>query len=194
MKQLFDHAKAFQDLGIKDLSELLHEVLYELRMAAICVMDFQSRSAKTSSERLKELYDLYLSRHDRIDTWDMVDRAAPHVVGKHLFDKSREPLYELARSGTDFEKRTSIVSTWYFIKNGQTEDTFAIADILVQDQSDVVALAVGSWVREAGKRDSDRLLAFLDKHATVMHRGSLRAAIEKLPNPMRQHYLSLKST
>ncbi len=193
MKQLFDHAKAFQDLGIDDLSELLQEEFYELRMAAVCVMDFQSRSAKTSIQHSQELYDLYLSRHDRIDTWDMVDRAAPHVVGKFLFDKSREPLYELARSGSDFEKRTAIVSTWYFIKNGQTDDTFAIAEILVRDQSDVVALAVGSWVREAGKRDSDRLLAFLDQHAHVMHRGALRAAIEKLPNPMRQHYLSLKS-
>lgn len=191
MKKLFDLAKQHQNIDERDLELLLAMEPYEYRMAAICVMDFQARSAKTTEDRLQRLYDLYLERHNRIDTWDMVDRAAPHVIGKYLFDKPRERLYQLATSGTQIEKRTAIVSTWYFLKNGQTADTFDIARILVHEHSDLVALAVGSWIREAGKRDGESLLSFLDEFAPMMHRGALRAAIEKLPNPMRQHYLGL---
>ncbi len=191
MKRLFDIAKQHQQLDSAEIVNLLGLPEYEFRMAAVCVMDFQARNAKIPPAHLKELCDIYLSHHAQIDTWDMVDRAAPHVVGKYLFDKPREPLYQLARHGSEIEKRSAIVSTWYFIKHGQVEDTFALGKLLVNEKSDVVALAVGSWIREAGKRDSERLLSFLDEHASTMHRGALRAAIEKLPQPMRQHYLNL---
>jgi 3-methyladenine DNA glycosylase AlkD len=45
-----------------------------------------------------------------------------------------------------------------------------IAEILVHDDHDLVQKAVGSWVREAGKRDKQKLLIFLDKHAATMPR------------------------
>jgi hypothetical protein len=52
-------------------------------------MDFQARQKATPDRRRQELYELYLRRHDRIDSWDLVDRAAPHVVGGYLWDKPR---------------------------------------------------------------------------------------------------------
>lgn len=189
MKRLFDIAKEFRKLPLSSISDILDEEEYVFRMAAVCIMDFQARESKLSAEGSRDLCELYLARHDRIDTWDMVDRAAPHVVGRYLFERDREPLYELARNGTDIEKRTAMVATWYFIKNDQVDDTFAIAEILVDSHADLVALAVGSWVREAGKREPEALLQFLDRHASSMHRGALRAAIEKLPQELRQHYL-----
>ncbi len=189
MRRLFDIAKEFRNHSLASVSDILDADEYVFRMAAVCVMDLQAREKQLTDDLSRELFELYLSRHDRIDTWDMVDRAAPHVVGRYLFDKDKDPLYKLARSGTDIEKRTAIVSTWYFIKNDHVDDTFALAEILVSSHSELVALAVGSWVREAGKRKPEALLQFLDRHASSMHRGALRAAIEKLPQELRQRYL-----
>jgi 3-methyladenine DNA glycosylase AlkD len=190
MANLFQCAKEFTSMSLAELNLMLDRDEYEMRMGAVCIMDFQARAKKTTPERKRKLFELYMGRHDRFKEWDIPDRAAPHVVGAYLFDKPRDVLYELARAEDPIRKRTAIVATWYFIKNGQLDDTFALADILAQDPDPLVHLAVGSWVREAGKRDSERLLAFLDRHAATMPRAGLRYAIEKLPPPLRQHYMS----
>jgi len=55
-----------------------------------------------------------------------------------------------------------------------------------------VQKAVGSWIREAGKRNEEKLKNFLKKHAAEMPRITLRYAIEKLDKDMRKYYLNLK--
>ncbi len=154
-------------------------------------MDFQARRKRTPGARRRERFELYLRRHDRIDNWDLVDRAAPHVVGGYLVDKPRDVLYGLARSAIVWERRTAIVATYFFIRHGETDDTFAIAELLVDDHHDLIHKAVGGWIREAGKRAPERLLAFLDQYAATMPRTALRYAIEHLDKPARAHYLGL---
>lgn len=155
-------------------------------------MDFQARRKRTSADQRKELFELYLRRHDRINSWDMVDRAAPHVIGGYLADKPRDVLYKLARSVDVWERRTAIVATYYFIRQGEVEDTFAIAELLVDDSHDLIQKAVGGWIREAGKKDTPRLLAFLDDHAATMPRTTLRYAVEHLSDGRRAHYMQMK--
>jgi len=118
-------------------------------VGAVSVMDWQARRRATPGDVRAALYELYLRRHDRIDNWDLVDRSAPYVVGGYLFDKPREPLYQLARSSSQWERRTAIVATYFFIRQGEVDDTFRIAEILVDDEADLVQKAVGGWVREA---------------------------------------------
>src|SRR6201990_376754 len=131
-------------------------------MGAMSVMDFQARAKRTSAEHRKALCDLYLRRHDRINNWDLVDRSAPHVVGGYLSDKPRKVLYKLARSKNVWERRTAIVSTWYFVRQGDLDDTFKLAEVLLNDDHDLIHKAAGGWLREAGKRDRQRLLDFLE--------------------------------
>ena len=64
-----------------------------------------------------------------------------------------DPLYQLASSPRWWERRTAIVATFYFIRQGDLDDTFRLADMLADDPADLVQKAVGGWVREAGKRD-----------------------------------------
>ena len=130
-------------------------------MGAVSIMDFQARAKRITPEQRQALFDLYIRRHDRINNWDLVDRAAPYVVGGYLADKPREILYQLARSRNPWERRTAIVSTYYFIRQGDLDDTFAIAEILVNDKHKLVQKAVVSWTREAGKKDPKRLARFL---------------------------------
>jgi 3-methyladenine DNA glycosylase AlkD/outer membrane protein assembly factor BamB len=188
--KVFPVAKRFADMPLADVERLLDSRYYEVRMGAVSIMDFQARRKRTPAEHRKALFDLYIKRHDRINNWDLVDRAGPYVVGGYLADKPRDILYKLARSANPWERRTAIVSTYYFIRQGDIEDTFRIADMLVRDDHELVQKAVGSWVREAGKRDQKRLLRFLDAHARTMPRTMLRYAVEKLAPRTRANYLA----
>jgi hypothetical protein len=142
-------------------------------------------------ERRRELFELYIRRHDRIDTWDLVDRSAIHVVGEYLVDKPRDILDELARSAKPMERRTAILSTYAFIRRNQLDDTYRIAETLANDADDLVDKAVGWMLREAGKRDQPRLALFLDAHAATMPRVMLRYSIEKLDKADRDRYLGM---
>ncbi|MCO6392042.1 hypothetical protein GTW25_13480 [Aliihoeflea aestuarii] len=153
------------------------------------MMDLQARSGKTDKATRKALFDLYLRRHDRINNWDLVDRAAPHVVDGWLADKQRDVLYELAVSDDPWQRRTAIVSTWYFIRQGDTADTSRICTLLVDEPHNYVRKAIGSWLRTAGKANPDGLITFLDAHADRLPRVSLRMATEKLPKTAREKYL-----
>ena len=97
MRDLFATAKAHTDLDLTEVDRLLDHPAYEPRMAAMCILDFKARRRLDETGR-SALADTYLRRHDRITTWDMVDRAAPRVLGGHLAGRSMAPLYDLAAS------------------------------------------------------------------------------------------------
>lgn len=185
--KVFPVAKAHAGLPLGEIGLLLDSRFYEIRMAAAAIMDFQAR-AKKSPNSLEALYRLYLDRHDRLDNWDLVDRAAPHVVGQYLFERPRAPLYELAGSSDPWRRRTAIVATWYFIRAGQVEDTFAISGILAGDRHVMVQKAIGSWVRTAGEKDPERLRTFLGEHGDALSAEAIRVATEKLPPEERQFF------
>jgi 3-methyladenine DNA glycosylase AlkD len=192
MGQVFALAKEFMDMPLDEIEKLLESPVHEVRVGGVSIMDFQARSKKTPADRRKELFDLYVRRHDRINNWDLVDRSAPYVVGGYLVDKPRDILYELARSENIWERRTAIISTGYFIRAGDTDDTFRIAEMLVNDPHDLIHKAAGWMLREAGKNDSKKLESFLDTHAATMPRTLLRYAIEHLDKEQREHYLGMK--
>jgi 3-methyladenine DNA glycosylase AlkD len=155
-------------------------------------MDKQARNKKTPESRRKELYDLYVRRMDRINNWDLVDVSAPYVVGGYLFDKPRDILYELARSENLWERRTAIISTYYFIKEGDVGDTFRISEMLLGDDQDLIHKAVGGALRWAGDKEPQRLVGFLEQYAATMPRVMLRYAVEHLEKEQRDYYMGIK--
>jgi 3-methyladenine DNA glycosylase AlkD len=104
-------------------------------------------------------------------------------------DKDRTILYKWAKSEDLWTKRIAMVSTFYFIRKTDLEDTFKIAEILLQDEHDLIHKAVGWMLREAGKRDIKKEEVFLKKHYKTMPRTMLRYSIEKFPESKRQKYL-----
>jgi 3-methyladenine DNA glycosylase AlkD len=192
MGQVFEMAKAFINMPIWEIEQLLESPIHEHRAGAVSIMDFQARDKKTCEGVKKELFELYLNRHDRINNWDLVDRAACFVVGSYLFEKPRDVLYQLALSGNMWQRRTAIVSTSYFIRKGDLTDTFGIAEILLNDPEDLIHKAVGGWLRQAGTKNKTQLIAFLEKHAATMPRTMLRYAIEHFDKNDREYYLGLR--
>lgn len=192
-KQVFDLAKEHINMPTKEVIKLLRNSDYDLRLGAVSILDWKARNTKTTDQEKVEIYTAYIENHKWIDDWGLVDRAAPYVVGGYLFDKDRQLLYKLAKSKLPMERRTAIVSTYYFIRKNDIKDTFKIAEILVHDKDEYVQTAIGSWIREAGKRDETLLTKFLDKYASTMNRKCLRYAIEKLNNTSKQKYLNADS-
>lgn len=193
MGNVFSLAKEFIKMPTDELEKLLESPVHELRTGALSIMNQQARNNKMSETDRKALYDLYLRRHDRINNWDLVDVSCIYVIGRYLNDKPRDILYQLAGSENMWERRTAIVSTAYFLKYGDLDDTFNIAEILLNDSQDLIHKAAGGWLRQAGKSDRVRLISFLDRYAATMPRTFLRYAIEHLSDQERSHYLNLKN-
>lgn len=183
--------KKYRDLPLAEIEKLLDSPIHEHRLAAVIIMAERAKRAKEFEK--KDLYDLYLRRTDRINNWDIVDTSCRDVVGGYLMHKARDPLYKLARSEKMWERRISVVSTWQFIRVGDLDDTFKIAEMLLDDKQDLMHKATGWMLREAGKRDEARLKDFLDQHAAVMPRTMLRYSLEKLHPADRAYYMKFRT-
>lgn len=192
MGQLFALAKEFVAMEPDEIEKLLESPIHEVRAGGLSIMGQQAKSKKTSEARRKELFDLYIRRHDRVNNWDLVDLGALYVVGIYLIDKPRDILYKLARSKDIWERRTAIVGTGQLIRSGQVDDTFKIAELLLNDDEDLIHKGTGWMLRAAGGVDRKRLLSFLDKHAATMPRILLRYSLEHLDKGKRAHYMGLK--
>jgi 3-methyladenine DNA glycosylase AlkD len=192
MGQLFALAKEFSEMPVNEIEKLLESPVHEVRAGAVSIMDKASRSKKITESRRKEFFELYMGRHDRINNWDLVDLGCLHMTGSYLFDKPRSILYKLARSKNIWERRTAILSTCYFIRHNDLDDTFKIAEMLVNDKEDLIHKATGWMLRFAGDKDRKRLLSFLDKYAATMPRTLLRYAIEKFDLKLKDRYMGLK--
>jgi len=192
MLHVFTLAKTFIDLPPAEIEDLLESPIHEARAGALSIMSKQAARKSTPDARRTELFDLYLRRHDRIDNWDLVDLAAPNVIGDYLLDRPRVILYDLAGSVNSWERRTAIYSTLAFVRKGEIADTLGIAGILLGDPHDLVQKPTGGMLREVGKKDQQALLAFLDVHSVTMSRTMLRYATERLEPAMRSRYLGAR--
>lgn len=180
-------AKKFRDSTIEESLPLLKSKFHEERLLALFLLTqiFKKGDEKTR----KAVYRLYLDNTAYINNWDLVDTSAEHIVGAYLFDKDKQPLYDLAVSSGLWDRRISIISTFYFIRRNEFADTLNISEILLGDKEDLIHKASGWMLREIGKRDIAREEEFLKKHCRIMPRTMLRYAIERFPEEKRRGYL-----
>jgi hypothetical protein len=150
MGELFAIAKRATNLPDAELAHLFAAPEFEPRMAVFCVLDFRAR--KTPGPRLRAAY---LDHHDAITTWDMVDRAAPWVVGAATSGGPYDVLHDLATSPDPLRRRSAITAPLWFARYGDVADLNAgrqIADRLDGDDDPVVRKAVGIYRKHAGRR------------------------------------------
>lgn len=170
-------AKQHKDISIEEIRELIQSEWHEVRLCALIIM--VEKSKKKDEALRKELFNLYLSQTKRINNWDLVDLSCRFIIGEYLLDKSRDILYQLAQSPLLWDNRIAIVSTYAFIRKGQLEDTYALSDLMMQHPHDLMHKAIGWMLREAGKRNPERLYDYVMSHRADMPRTMLRYAIEK---------------
>ncbi|MCC7402790.1 MAG: DNA alkylation repair protein [Bdellovibrionales bacterium] len=184
-------AQEFTDLSLEQTRKLIRSKFHEERLTGLIILANKYQRASSDQER-RIIYQAYVREFEFINNWDLVDVSAPHVVGRHLLDKERKQLYRWAKSPRLWTRRISIVSTLWFIRSHDLEDSYRISELLLRDSHDLIHKAVGWVLREAGKKDMQRLEKFLRRHGKTMPRTMLRYAIERFPEGKRQTLLKLK--
>ncbi len=172
--------------------ELLTSPIHEERLLALLVL--VDAFGRGDEQEQRAIYDFYLEHTAFINNWDLVDASAAQIVGVWLRERSKRPLTRLARSASLWERRIATIATFDYIRRGSFDETFRIADILLQDPHDLIHKAVGWMLREVGKRDGAAARRFLDRRHPRMPRTMLRYAIERFPEAERKQYLAGKSS
>ena len=184
-------AAQHKDLSISEIRSLLGSPIHEERLCALVIMCNQFKFWKDREIR-KSYYDMYVENihQGNINNWDLIDISAP-IIGLYLLDSkdSFKELNKFARSENLWERRVAILFTFAFIREGQVDLTFQIAQLLLKDKHDLIHKGVGWMLREAGKKDVMMLRNFLRDNSKEMPRTMLRYSIEKLPENERRKWL-----
>lgn len=185
--QMREIAKEYRAISDEEIINLLQSSFHEERAIALFILVLAF--AKGNETRQKQIYTIYLQQTKFINNWDLVDASAAQIVGAFLTEKSKNPLYLLAKSQSLWERRIAIIATFHFIRRNEFDETLKIAKTLLGDKEDLIHKAVGWMLREVGKRNLDVEETFLIEHYEKMPRTMLRYAIEKFPEDRRQMYL-----
>lgn len=181
-------ARRHLDAGFDDIRSLLQSEVHEVRLCALLILVEQYR--RGDAERRTGIFDFYLTVTDRINNWDLVDLSCQYIVGAHLLDGGdRSLLAAMARDGSMWRRRIAVVSTLWLVRHGQFDDALRLCAMLLGDHDDLMHKACGWVLREVGKRDKSRLVAFLGKHVGDMPRTTLRYAIERFTKDERQEWM-----
>lgn len=213
-KQRIVANKYAHELSLDDIDDLLKSEIHEYRLTALFILvkqyvslnkskkkkienNIDEEKNKEIEKKKKEICNFYLSHTKYINNWDLVDLSAPNIVGNFLLDKDNAlPLLtKMANSKNLWDKRIAIMATFEFIKNKRHKETFAIADILLNDEHDLIHKAVGWMLREVGKRIDEKIEEqFLKLHAKHMPRTMLRYAIERFSQAKKAYYMIQKDS
>ena len=187
--------QCWKSTTFEDLETCICSEYHEMRLAALLTLVEIFKHAKKDLPLQQCCIDFYLSHTEFINNWDLVDLSCYELLGTWLLDKDRSLLYDLAKDGrTIWEQRIGMVSTMQFIRHGQLDDTYDIAELFLAKPKplhDLLQKAVGWLLREAGKRDENRLRDWISTHCDIMPRTMLRYAIEKFPKEERDKWMKV---
>ena len=183
-------AREARGMSLGEVQALLTSEWHEARLLAVLLMADVCKRAKTPPAEREAIVTLYLDHTAYVNNWDLVDSSAHYVIGPHVDAMNDLSLLdELATSEDMWERRIAIVSTFHFIRKNEFVPTLQMAATLRDDPHDLIHKAVGWMLREVGKREQEVEEGFLRQHYRQMPRTMLRYAIERFPEPLRQHYL-----
>ena len=187
-------ASKFAALRLTEISQLTKSDYHEVRLCGLIILTNQYKKSKTLVEK-KNLFNFYINelKAGNINNWDLVDVSAP-TIGEYLLHEAdpMKVLKRLARSKSLWERRASVIFTFAFLRAGELEPTYEMAETHLNDEQDLMHKAVGWMLREMGKRDLGLLRTFLKEHVTEMPRTALRYAIEKMSETERKKWLLAK--
>ncbi len=179
----------FQKISLKDLEELLSSPIHEHRLTALLMLVFKYEKA-TNHRNKTELVEFYLKNKKHINNWDLIDTSCYKILGNYCFEtKDDSILIKLSEEENLWSKRIAVVSTMYHVKKGSFDLLKSLALKNLHHEHDLMHKANGWLLREMGKKNEIELLDFLKLHYRKMPRTTLRYALEKLPENVRQDYL-----
>ncbi|MBD5402309.1 DNA alkylation repair protein [bacterium] len=179
--------KYYKNISFTELQTMLNNQYHEIRLCALLMMVYLYER----TDKKDKIVKLYLRNVRNINNWDLVDLTAPKILGAHyLKTRDSSDIRRLADSEQLWAERIAVVSQWTILKEGEFKLLISLCEKFLGHKHDLMHKAVGWMLREAGKKDKEILLHFLDKHAKAMPRTALRYSIEKLTPAQRKFYMS----
>ena len=179
----------FASIFLEELSELLVSEIHEHRHCALLMLVSKFEKSKSSEEK-SQIVEFYLSHKKYINNWDLVDNSCYKILGRFCFENNDNGLLKaLSEEDNLWSKRMAVVATMHHVKQGQFDLMKELVLKNMQHSHDLMHKANGWLLREMGGKNQEELIAFLNDHYREMPRTSLRYAIEKLNEDLRQDYL-----
>ena len=176
-------------ISLSKLEELLSSPVHEHRHCALLILVSKFEKSNNSIAK-KEIVAFYLKNKKHINNWDLVDTSCYKIVGRYCFEnKDDSILIKLSEQENLWSKRIAVVSTMFHVKKGSFDLLKNLAIKNLDHEHDLMHKANGWLLREMGKKNEQELLDFLNLHYRKMPRTTLRYAIEKLDENLRQDYL-----
>ena len=176
--------KYYKKLSSSQIEKILQNKYHEIRYFALSCFVLRVKNNKES----EEIEKIYLKNLEYINNWDLIDISAPYI----LKNTKETTILELVKSNNLWVRRIGILSQLANIRSGKFKFFIKIAEILINDNEDLIQKPIGWLLREIGKVDLAVLENFLEKFANNMARVALRYAIEKFDKEEKQKYLKIK--
>ena len=181
-------AKKYPLTPLAEVRKLLKSFIHEERALGLIIL--VNRFQKGDLASREKIFHFYLRNRKAVNNWDLVDLSAPAILGGYCLETDDlELMDQLVNSKRHWDRRMAIVATFSFIRKDKTHLTFRYAKKLLSDNEDLMHKATGWMLREAGKKDEQKLKSFLHENLAQMPRTMLRYAIEKLSPTERKSIL-----
>ncbi|MGD9993097.1 MAG: DNA alkylation repair protein [Salinivirgaceae bacterium] len=184
--QLRSLAKKYLNISLSELEFLIQDKIHEIRLLALYILVLKYQSKKAVSAEQQQLVSFYLDNLGFVNNWDLVDSSAHYVLGAWEFYHPSETLRQLAVHSNMWYNRVAMIATFYHIRQNAFEFPLHIAELLIDNKNDIIHKAVGWMLREIATRNQSLILNFIREHYATMARTTLRYAIEKFDEPLRQ--------
>ncbi|KIA90194.1 DNA alkylation repair protein [Kaistella jeonii] len=183
-------AKNFENkISLQELEKLLSSPIHEHRHCALFILVSKFEKSKDLKEK-KEIVEFYLKNREFINNWDLVDTSCYKILGRYCFENQDDTILEdLSEEDNLWSKRIAVVATMFHVKKGSFDLLKELALKNLHHEHDLMHKANGWLLREMGKKDQKELLDFLNLHYRKMPRTTLRYAIERLDEDIRQDFL-----
>ena len=179
----------WQRISLPEIAELLSSKIHEHRHCALLMLVNKFEKEKSETEK-SEIVSFYLKHKKFINNWDLVDNSAYKILGRHAFETENENLLRtLAAEENMWSKRMAIVATMFHVKRGEFSLLKELALYNLHHPHDLMHKANGWLLREMGNKNVAELQHFLVKNYKNMPRTTLRYAIEKFDEDLRQDFL-----
>lgn len=178
-------------IDLTEIGTLLKDEIHEVRFAALTLLIKRFKKLKTRASQ-EPYVRFYFQNLKYINNWDLVDCSCMYVLGPYFYKFDKTELKELAKSSSLWSQRVGVVTSYYFIKKQDFDYALWVCEYLIEHPHEMIQKAVGWMLKLCWQKGAENEVEdLLRKQVSKISRTSLRIAIEKMDEPLRQYFLRL---
>ena len=176
-----------KNLVKKDIWNICEQLLKKEDEFKTIAFDWSFRQKENFTKKDFEIFKNWSEKY--VSNWSTCDDFCTHSLGFLLFKfpeltiKTKKWAYSKNRW---LRRATSVVLIYSLRKDKLLKEAFEVADILLEDEDDLVQKGYGWALKEAGNLQEEKIFQYIIKNKNKMPRTALRYAIEKMPAKLKK--------